>query len=456
MDLRNKKAFTVAEMLIVIFIMSIITIAFVPVITQKTKADAEAAKKGASGIWQNVTNSSDAFFATASNTAGVIIGANSYADATKAKLILNTLDNTQYHILFKEGAINTLGHLALDSNAIELGDKNFAGGNSTAVGKGATPASDNSTVLGYNAIATGDSATALGSGTTASTNSTALGFGSIASNNSATAIGIGATTTGNNAVAVGHTATAGDEATAVGYIATGTGKYSTAIGESSSATGENSIAIGAVAKAPYDNSIAIGAGAVTTATNQTMLGTNAGSVYINGDLHIGGTLYLFGGVPVTLTGPASGFLHVATSDRRLKNINGDCTDGLDKVKELKPYNYTFKDDKKKTPRIGVMAQDLQKIFPNAVKKDKKSHLMIRQEDMFYAMLNSIKQLDIIAQKITKELKMLTARFMEIDTKTIALAQVDKINDKRIKDLKSEDKLIEIRLIKIEKKLKSTK
>ena len=82
--------------------------------------------------------------------------------------------------------------------------------------------------------------------------------------------------------------------------------------------------------------------------------------------------------------------------------------------------------------------------------------MIRQEDMFYAMLNSIKQLDIIAQKITKELKILTARFMEIDTNTIALAQVDKINDKRIKDLKSEDKLIKIRLIKIEKKLKSTK
>ncbi len=48
------------------------------------------------------------------------------------------------------------------------------------------------------------------------------------------------------------------------------------------------------------------------------------------------------------------------SDRRLKNVGKEFTSGLDKLRNLEVFNYTFKDDKDKTPRVGVMAQDLQK------------------------------------------------------------------------------------------------
>ena len=39
-----------------------------------------------------------------------------------------------------------------------------------------------------------------------------------------------------------------------------------------------------------------------------------------------------------------------------------------------------------------MAQDLQKIFPNAVTKGEDGFLRIRMEDMFYAVVNAVKEL----------------------------------------------------------------
>ena len=84
-----------------------------------------------------------------------------------------------------------------------------------------------------------------------------------------------------------------------------------------------------------------------------------------------------------------------SSDIRLKYDITENNDGLEKILQLKPYNYTYKFDAD-TPQVGVIAQDLQNIFPDAVSKDEKGFLQIRLEDMFYALINSVKQL---AQKI---------------------------------------------------------
>ena len=125
-----------------------------------------------------------------------------------------------------------------------------------------------------------------------------------------------------------------------------------------------------------------------------------------------------------------------TSDMRLKNVNGEFTGGLDKINQLKTYNYTFKKDKKKAPHVGVMAQELQKVFPDAVTNDDKGFLMIRQDDMFYAMINSIKQLDKLIR---------------------GLVNADKLNEQKIKmleaknqQLETQNKAFEIRLKKLEK------
>jgi len=126
-----------------------------------------------------------------------------------------------------------------------------------------------------------------------------------------------------------------------------------------------------------------------------------------------------------------------TSDRRLKNIGTRSTAGLAKINQLKIYNYTFKADKDKLPHVGVMAQDLQKIFPNSVFKDDKGYLRIKWDEMFYAAINAVKELD---NKIT----ILFNRFTKTETQISKLekenlllkTQVDTLT-KRVNQLKNQ-------------------
>ena len=104
------------------------------------------------------------------------------------------------------------------------------------------------------------------------------------------------------------------------------------------------------------------------------------------------------------------------SDRRLKYVGSENISGLEKIRELKVFNYTFKKDKKKTPHVGVIAQDLQKIFPDAVSKGKDGFLRIRMEDMFYAVINSIKELDARVTALEKENKDLKQRLEKLEAK----------------------------------------
>ncbi len=94
------------------------------------------------------------------------------------------------------------------------------------------------------------------------------------------------------------------------------------------------------------------------------------------------------------------------SDIRLKNVGEKFTAGLDEIKKLKVYNYTFKNDPNKIPQVGVIAQDLKQVFPNSVVKGDDGYYKIRWDEMFYAAMNSIKTLNLkvknIAAKISKD------------------------------------------------------
>ena len=104
------------------------------------------------------------------------------------------------------------------------------------------------------------------------------------------------------------------------------------------------------------------------------------------------------------------------SDRRLKYVGKENTSSLDKIRQLKIFNYTFKKDPTKEPHVGVIAQDLQKVFPNAVKKGADGFLTIRMEDMFYAVINAIKELDSRVTALEKENKELKTRLDKLEAK----------------------------------------
>ena len=105
------------------------------------------------------------------------------------------------------------------------------------------------------------------------------------------------------------------------------------------------------------------------------------------------------------------------SDRRLKYVGKENTSGLEKIRQLKVFNYTFKKDTTKEPHVGVIAQDLQKVFPDAVKKGTDGFLRIRMEDMFYAVINAIKELDAKYQAQEKRINDLEKRIEKLEAKS---------------------------------------
>jgi hypothetical protein len=119
------------------------------------------------------------------------------------------------------------------------------------------------------------------------------------------------------------------------------------------------------------------------------------------------------------------------SDKRIKNIKGANNDGLDKVKKLKVFNYTMKGDKHKAPRVGVTAQDLQEVFPNAV-VDRGGALWIDKDYIFYSITNALKELNNKINSVLNPIKIL-----EDDNKK----------------LEARNKALEARLLKLEAKLK---
>ncbi len=95
------------------------------------------------------------------------------------------------------------------------------------------------------------------------------------------------------------------------------------------------------------------------------------------------------------------------SDLRLKNINGSYTKGLNEVLAIKPVTFYYNADATATEKIGVIAQDVQKVFPEAVKKMPGGYFGVDNAPIFFAMINSLKELDnltISEEKRQRELK----------------------------------------------------
>ncbi len=103
------------------------------------------------------------------------------------------------------------------------------------------------------------------------------------------------------------------------------------------------------------------------------------------------------------------------SDRRLKNIGSKFDAGLAELRQIKVFNYTFKNDEKKAPHVGVMAQDLMKVFPNSVYQGADGYLRIKWDEMFYAAINAVKELD-------KKIVALVKRTTDVETKISKLEQ----------------------------------
>ncbi len=103
-----------------------------------------------------------------------------------------------------------------------------------------------------------------------------------------------------------------------------------------------------------------------------------------------------------------------TSDERLKTINGAYTKGLNEVLQLQPvtYNYknvgerTFKEEVLNTEAVGFSAQQVQKVFPEAVGTDEDGYLNLNIHSILVAYVNAIKEQQQMINDLKNEVESL--------------------------------------------------
>lgn len=84
------------------------------------------------------------------------------------------------------------------------------------------------------------------------------------------------------------------------------------------------------------------------------------------------------------------------SDIRLKNKQEEFDAGLKEIMMLRPIRYRYRKDNPlglidQGDHIGLSAQEVQKVIPEAVSKNNKGYLMLNNDPIIWAMLNAIKE-----------------------------------------------------------------
>lgn len=84
------------------------------------------------------------------------------------------------------------------------------------------------------------------------------------------------------------------------------------------------------------------------------------------------------------------------SDVRLKDLHGDFNAGLAAILKLHPVRYSYKQVngmgiRDMSEHVGFVAQDVQKVIPEAVSENDKGYLLVNNDPILWTMLNAIKE-----------------------------------------------------------------
>ena len=277
------------------------------------------------------------------------------------------------------------------------------GSANTAIGSNAlssTTADSNNVAVGYNALNGlngGSNNIAIGVGTLASLSAgsfnVAIGYNTLnSSQTDGQNIGIGWNTLtscngGSSNVAIGSQA----------LSANGSGSTNIAIGGTALAqvlTGTDNIAVGGNAGINYvgaeSNNIIIGTGVGGNPgdTGVTYIGTPSSttSCYIQG---IYGVTTVNTALPV-LVDSLNGQLGTVSSSARYKENIQDMADVSSDILKLKPVTFNYKNDAKKTPQVGLIAEDVNEVMPDLVAYNKDNQIeSVKYMDLIPLLLNEL-------------------------------------------------------------------
>jgi hypothetical protein len=324
------------------------------------------------------------------------------------------------------GAGALLANSASQNTAIGAGAllSNTTGGANTATGGFALF----SNTIGIDNTATGSGALLSN---TAGLSNTADGEGALANNitgNNNTAIGAEAllrNDAGSENTAVGtfalhnNTGSAGSGNTAVGYLALdgNAGAGNTALGDralNNNSTGESNVAIG--------DSAGFNA---TTGSSNVYIG--AGMEGFPDESNACYIASIFGGTSTDGTSVfvnSSGKLGTATSSRRFKEQIKPMEHASESIFALQPVSFRYKKeiDPAGRPQFGLVAEEVEKVNPDLIVRDKEGRAYSVRYDQVNAMLlNEFLKEHASLEELKKEIAALTATVKE------QAAQLQKVN-----------------------------
>jgi len=249
---------------------------------------------------------------------------------------------------------------------------------------------------------------AIGSYTKATANGAfASGKDTEATGDYSQALGYKAKANGDKSFAIGHLTIAnGVTSTAMGYWTEANGDYSTSTGGGTKANGVYSTAMGYGSYASDYSSLVIGhwnlsgstvTGSATAANSANTLfvigngseswsKSDAFKVMANGDTTVSNDLTVGGDI-------------VVSSDARLKANIVSLGSTLAKLLLIDGKSYTMKKNGKQ--KIGVLAQDIQKVFPELVTTDDKDMLAVNYQGLVPVLINALKEQDDKISRLEK-------------------------------------------------------
>lgn len=162
------------------------------------------------------------------------------------------------------------------------------------------------------------------------------------------------------------------------------------------------------------SSLAAGSGAISTtgtlgagAATVTSLSAGSGSITTTGTLGAGaatvtslnagaGTISTTGainGATATFTGGISAQSVTTTSDARKKQDITPLGRSLEKLMMLNPVHYSFKTDSTRTRQHGLVAQELQAIYPEMVKEDAEGYYSVAYMELIAPLIHAVQELN---------------------------------------------------------------
>ncbi|MGD1998379.1 MAG: tail fiber domain-containing protein, partial [Flavobacteriaceae bacterium] len=294
-----------------------------------------------------------------------------------------------------------------DYGATALGSSSEATGiASIAIGDQVTASGNyGATAFGFQTIASGDNSIAMGSQTTA--------FG-----NQSTAMGLNTSATGVRSIASGSGTTASGVSSIAGGIgSTASGYASMALGYQTTADATVSYAIGDRVKADAYGTFAIGYNStgVENASKEVFSFSNRAFVIGNGGVE-GALGYSDPSDAVTIlfdgTTTIAGDLSI-NSDARLKANIISLGSTLAKLLQIDGKTYTMKKDDNKKQKIGVLAQDIEKVFPELV-SESNGVKSVNYQGLVPVLINALKEQDTKLNKQQAEINRLKEQEARIE------------------------------------------